>query len=97
MKLTIPYVKSILNSRRLVANKKISKNNYIYAREKNGEWIKSDGISNKYDKVLLKTSWANENIIDDNDEASDEADDDETEILTRMKTVMMNPMKKRIK
>lgn len=71
LKLRIPYVKSCINSRRLVAKKKILKDNYIFARENDGEWIPSRGISNKCDKVLLKMSWVKKNIFDDIDDTDD--------------------------
>ncbi len=77
LKLRIPYVKSCINSRRLVAKKKILKDNYIFARENDGEWIPSRGISNKCDKVLLKMSWVKKNIFDDIDDTDDNDDIDE--------------------
>jgi hypothetical protein len=35
---------------------------YIYGREKDNKWEKTDGKSKKYDKLLIKKEWINKNI-----------------------------------
>ena len=48
------------SSRELIKTKKFDETKYIYARKINETWIKSDGKSIKFDKVIIK-----ENIIKD--------------------------------
>jgi hypothetical protein len=59
LKLAPIYSKGAKNTRGLVKLKKISEDMFIYAKkDKSAKWIKSDGKSSKFDKVLLKREFA---------------------------------------
>lgn len=68
------FCKKSRTARELIKNKKIE--NTIYAKNINGEWIKTDGNSKKFDKILIPKNFCNkipelnnenyEIIIDDN-------------------------------
>ena len=49
------YFKSCKNIRDVIKKKDIDKKNYIYARLKDDEWIVTDGLNKKYDKLY----WSN--------------------------------------
>lgn len=52
------YTKGVRNTRSLIKNKKISVDMYIFAKKnENNKWIKSDGKSIKFDKILLKKDY----------------------------------------
>jgi len=48
------YAKGCRSSRELIRNKKIEASKYIYGRQINDKWMKTEGKSVKFDKVLLK-------------------------------------------
>lgn len=69
------YCKGVRNGRELIKKKEIKEKYYIYARFKDGQWIPNEGISVKYDKVLINKKYIrkipelNENyVIPSNDE-----------------------------
>lgn len=64
-----------INGRRLIDDFNIKKPNFIYAAFKDGEWIKTDGRSRKFDKVFVKVSWF-ENYIQENDSDDDCSEND---------------------
>jgi hypothetical protein len=51
------YCKGIRNGRELIKKKEIKGKYFIYARFKDGQWISSDGISVKFDKVLINKNY----------------------------------------
>ncbi|AGD93058.1 hypothetical protein LBA_01140 [Megavirus lba] len=73
--LKLSQFKSCTNGRRLISNLNIDDNNYIFATNKSGKWIKTDGKSRKFDKVLIKVSWIKDNISDDDESDNDNNDD----------------------
>ncbi|AQN68778.1 hypothetical protein [Saudi moumouvirus] len=72
LKLGLEEFKKCTNGRRLIENIKIGKEDYIYAAKKNEKWIKTDGSSRKFDKVLIKVSCLEEYINNSNNEYSEE-------------------------
>jgi hypothetical protein len=68
------YSKGCRSSRGIIKKKNIEDNKYIYAREKNNEWIITNGNSSKVDKIFIIKSIIenipelnnNELVIDDN-------------------------------
>ena len=62
------FSRSCRSSRDVVKKKAIHVNNYIFAKKemKTGNWIKSDGKSIKFDKVLITKKYINENVAEIN-------------------------------
>ena len=70
------YSKGCRSSRDLIKKKNIDSNKYIFARQKENEWLITDGKSMKYDKIFFRKSFIkiipelkkeeNKVIIDDN-------------------------------
>ena len=62
------FCKGVRNGRELTKKKKIKTEQFIYARLDDEKWIKTDGISVKYDKVLIEKSYLNKipELSDDN-------------------------------
>jgi hypothetical protein len=50
------YSKGCRGGRDIIKKKKLDSTNYIYARQKDGKWIVTDGKSAKFDKVFYKKS-----------------------------------------
>jgi hypothetical protein len=75
--LELPFLKTCKNGRRIIKKKKLTKNDYIYAKIKNNEWIKSDGNSYKFDKVLINKKWLDEKYVDEEDIEESHEDNDE--------------------
>ncbi|BCS83741.1 hypothetical protein QLL95_gp0382 [Cotonvirus japonicus] len=72
LKLKIQEFKKCTNGRQLVGKIKIEEKDYIYAANKNGKWIKTNGNSRKFDKVFIKVSWLEEYVNNSNNEYSEE-------------------------
>lgn len=72
--LKLTQFKGCTNGRRLISNLNIDDNNYVFATNKSGKWIKTDGKSRKFDKVLIKASWIKENILDEDESDNDDND-----------------------
>ena len=70
------YSKGCRGARDLIKKKNIDSNKYIFARQKENEWLITDGKSMKYDKIFFRKSFIkiipelkkeeNQVIIDDN-------------------------------
>jgi hypothetical protein len=67
-----------VNSRRLVVDKKINKNDYIFARLIDGKWKKSTDLSPQLDKIFIKQSY-----LDKNKEYQDELNNIEPSYLEK--------------
>uniref|UniRef100_A0A6C0H908 Bro-N domain-containing protein n=1 Tax=viral metagenome TaxID=1070528 RepID=A0A6C0H908_9ZZZZ len=52
------YSKGVRSSRELVKKKNINEKKYIYARYVNNQWIKTEGKSIKFDKILIRYDYA---------------------------------------
>src|ERR1700722_19465446 len=70
LKLDLKFLQDCANGRRIIENRKLSKKDYVFAKQKNGKWVTTPGRSYKFDKVFISTKWA-ENMIN-NDEESEE-------------------------
>ena len=66
LKLNLLKFKGCTNGRRIIDEKKLTKKNYIYAKQINQKWVISDGKSYKWDKVFLSVVWVR-NFIGSND------------------------------
>ncbi|AGF84821.1 hypothetical protein QJ854_gp961 [Moumouvirus goulette] len=77
LKLGLEEFKKCTNGRRVIEKIKIGKEDYIYAAKKNEKWIKTDGSSRKFDKVLIKVSWLKEYVNNSNNECSEEEQEEE--------------------
>ena len=80
IKLNLEFFNGCKNGRRIIDNKKLSKNDYIFAKNINGKWMKSDGLSYKFDKVFIRTDWIKENVPDEEDNDEDNDEDENNEI-----------------
>src|SRR5580693_6216362 len=77
--LELPFLKACKNGRRIIENKKLTKNDYIYAKIKNNKWIKSDGNSYKFDKVLINKKWFDEKYVDEEEKNNEENEEESHE------------------
>ena len=77
IKLNLDFFSKCKNGRRIIDIKKLSKNDYIFAKNINGKWIKSNGDSYKFDKVFIRSKWINENVPDDNSDENNEENNEE--------------------
>jgi hypothetical protein len=55
------FSKGCRNAKEFLKKKNIPTDSYIFIREVDGVWTKSDGKSNKFDKVAIRRSYINEN------------------------------------
>jgi hypothetical protein len=66
------FFQGCINSRQVVAKRKLPVGSYIYAREdKNKDWDIVAGTSRKFDKLLIMREWARKNIPEFNGGAYD--------------------------
>lgn len=63
------FFKGCNNSRAIVAKKDIPQKNFVYAVNKDDEWIETEGKSRKFDRLFLKKIWVETNIPEFSDEA----------------------------
>jgi hypothetical protein len=56
------YSKSSRNGKELIKKKNIDVKSFTYARQVNSIWTKSDGTSNKFDKVFIRRKYVDELI-----------------------------------
>ncbi len=70
----LDILKKIKNGRRLIEEKNLSKNEYIYAKQHNNKWLKSDGSSYRFDKVFIRKNWLDEKLAEEDDNS--DSDDD---------------------
>ncbi|ANB51133.1 hypothetical protein [Powai lake megavirus] len=97
--LKLTQFKGCTNGRRLISNLNIDDNNYVFATNKSGKWIKTDGKSRKFDKVLIKVSWIKDNVSDedDNDDSNNNSDNEdnlENEIVMAPGIIKLNKIEK---
>lgn len=69
-----------INNRRIILNKELSKNDYIFARiDDKKKWGISNGKSNKYDKIFIRVKWFDKNVANKEDDEDDEDNEDNEE------------------
>jgi hypothetical protein len=66
------YCKGCRSSRDIIKKKEIEEKFFIYARQEDGEWKKTDGLSAKFDKVLLRKIFIDANIPELNELVDDD-------------------------
>ena len=74
------YSKGVRNGREMIKKKKITDIEFIYGKLIDDKWVKSDGKSIKYDKVLIKKSFVDscEILLNElNEESDDEKEIDD--------------------
>lgn len=92
LKLNLAEIRGCTNGRRIIENKKLSKKDYLFAKQKDKKWIVSNGTSYKIDRVLISTTWA-ENNLDKNETDTEEDNDEESEESEKQKiTTKIIPM-----
>ena len=76
---SLPFFDGCINGRRIIKNKKLTKNDYIYAKMKNEKWVESKGNSYKFDKVLVRKKWIDQNVVNDSNDSEKDDFIDEPE------------------
>lgn len=56
------YFKGCRNVREVIKKKQIESKNYTFGTWNDNEWIGTDGLSKKMDKLLLSVEWVKNNI-----------------------------------
>ena len=75
------WCKGVRSGRKIIEKKNIPDDQYIYARFDGEQWIESEGISVKYDKVFIRNMYLNkiEQYVNEINDSSNVVDDDNVE------------------
>jgi len=74
------------NSRQIIKKANLTKKEYTYAKQKDGKWKETDGLSLKFDKILISKKWVEKNVdIPEEEEQEEEQEEEELPEIIELK------------